>query len=84
MKLVLSMILVTLVMMSCSRKAEPERPLTIVSGLKIETLQTSLVDDYYEAVGTVQAKNKSIVAAKVMGNIVALHVREGDMVRVKV
>jgi multidrug efflux pump subunit AcrA (membrane-fusion protein) len=47
----------------------------------LETLQTSLVDDYYEAVGTVQAKNRSVIAAKVMGNIVALPVREGDTVR---
>jgi multidrug efflux pump subunit AcrA (membrane-fusion protein) len=74
-------ILATLLTISCSRKAEPEQPATILSGLKLETLQTSMVDDYYEAVGTVQAKNRSVVAAKVMGNIVALHVREGDAVR---
>ena len=81
MKRVVFVMFATLVMISCSRKAEPEQPAAIVAGLKTETLQTSLVDDYYEAVGTVQAKNKSIVAAKVMGNIVALHVREGDTVR---
>ena len=81
MKHVVFVILATLMMISCSRKAEPEQPAAIVSGLKMETLQTSLVDDYYEAVGTVQAKNRSVIAAKVMGNIVALHVREGDTVR---
>ena len=80
MKRVVFVILVSL-MISCSRKAEPEQAAAIVSGLKMETLQTSLVDDYYEAVGTVQAKNRSVVAAKVMGNVVALHVREGDLVR---
>jgi len=68
-------------MISCSQKAEHDQPAPIVSGLKTETLQPSLVDDYYEAVGTVQAKNRSVIAAKVMGNIVALHVREGDTVR---
>ena len=80
MKRLVFLILVTL-MISCSRKAQPDQPTPILSGLKMETLQTSLVDDYYEAVGTVQAKNRSVVAAKVMGNIVALHVREGDTVR---
>lgn len=73
--------LATVLLISCSRKAEPEPVAAIVSGLKLETLQTSLVDDYYEAVGTVQAKNRSVIAAKVMGNIVALPVREGDTVR---
>ena len=81
MKRVVLVILATLLLISCSRKAQPDQPAAIVSGLKMETLQTSLVDDYYEAVGTVQAKNRSVVAAKVMGNIVALHVREGDTVR---
>ena len=81
MKRVVFVILATLILSSCSRKAQPDQATPIVSGLKIETLQTSLVDDYYEAVGTVQAKNRSVVAAKVMGNIVALHVREGDTVR---
>lgn len=81
MKRVVFMILAALLLISCSRKAQPDQPAAIVSGLKMETLQTSLVDDYYEAVGTVQAKNRSVVAAKVMGNIVALHVREGDTVR---
>ena len=81
MKRVIFVILATLVTISCSRKTEPEQAAPFVTGVKTETLQTSLVDDYYEAVGTVQAKNRSVIAAKVMGNIVALHVREGDTVR---
>lgn len=81
MKRLVFVILATVMTISCSRKAQPEPAAAILSGLKTETLQTSLVDDYYEAVGTVQARNRSVVAAKVMGNIVALHVREGDSVR---
>ena len=81
MKRVVFAILITLMMISCSQKAQHDQPAPILSGLKTETLQPSLVDDYYEAVGTVQAKNRSVIAAKVMGNIVALHVREGDTVR---
>jgi multidrug efflux pump subunit AcrA (membrane-fusion protein) len=79
-KRVVVLILVTL-MISCSGDTQHDQPPPVLSGLKIETLQTSLVDDYYEAVGTVQAKNRSVIAAKIMGNIVTLHVREGDTVR---
>ncbi|HEX7333666.1 MAG TPA: efflux RND transporter periplasmic adaptor subunit [Pyrinomonadaceae bacterium] len=81
MKRIVFVLLATLMLSSCSRKEQPAQPAVIVSGLKLETLQTSVVDDYYEAVGTVQAKNRSVIAAKVMGNIAVLHVREGDMVR---
>ncbi len=81
MKRIVLVIFTTLMVISCAGKVEPEPPAAIVSGLKMETLKSSMVDDYYEAVGTVKAKNSSIVAARVMGNIVALHVREGDTVR---
>ena len=81
MRQIILAIFTSLVVISCSRKPEPQPPAVIVSGLKIETLKISPVDDYYEAVGTVRAKNSSVVAAKVMGNIVALHVREGDTVQ---
>lgn len=81
MKRLILAIFISLFMISCSRTPEPQPPAAIHSGLKIETLKTLPVDDYYEAVGTVQAKNSSVIAARVMGNIVALHVREGDTVR---
>ena len=74
-------ILIVALFISCSKKPQSSQPPPIVSGSKIEAVQTSVVDDYYEAVGTVRAKNSSVVAAKIMGNIVAFHVREGDVVR---
>jgi membrane fusion protein, multidrug efflux system len=66
---------------SCSKKPETSRPAPIVQGAKVETVQTSSVDDYYEAVGTVRAKTSSVIAARVIGNIVNVRVREGDRVR---
>jgi multidrug efflux pump subunit AcrA (membrane-fusion protein) len=81
MRRIVLVIVATVMVISCSRKAEPEPPAAILSGVKIETVKSSLVAGYYEAVGTVKSKNSSVVAAKVMGNIVALHVREGDTVR---
>src|SRR5688500_16919216 len=70
-----------LLLISCSKKTEQSQNLPIVEGAKIETVQPISVDDYYEAVGTVRARNSSVVAARIMGSIVALHVREGDTVR---
>ena len=52
-----------LVVTSCAKKPESTQPGPIVQGAKIETVKTSSVDDYYEAVGTVRAKNSTVVAA---------------------
>ena len=73
--------LMLLFAMSCSKKPETSQSTPIVQGAKIETVKASSVDDYYEAVGTVKAKTSSVVAARIMGNIVSLRVREGDRVR---
>ena len=67
---------------SCARKQEPAATTALmVQGAKIETVAQQTVDESYEAVGTVRAKNSTIVSSKVMGNIVAMKVREGDTVR---
>ena len=81
MKPVILVILSSLVVFSCSKKPPTPPSSQIASGLTLETVQPLGVDDYYEAVGTVRAKNTSIVAAKVMGSITAVHVLEGDSVR---
>src|SRR5688500_19210060 len=75
------MALLLLLVISCSKKPETSQPMPVVEAAKLETVQLTSVDDYYEAVGTVRARNSSVVAARIMGNIVALHVREGDTVR---
>ena len=67
---------------SCARKQEPATTTaTMVQGVKTETVIQHSVDENYEAVGTVRAKNSAIVSSKVMGSIVAMKVREGDTVR---
>lgn len=70
-----------LVVASCAKKPESIQPGPLVQGAKIETVKTSAVDDFYEAVGTVRAKTSSVVAARIMGNITNVRVREGDRVR---
>lgn len=66
---------------SCARK--PKQATTavpMVQGVKIETISQQPIDESYEAVGTVRAKTSSVVSSKVIGNIVAMKVREGDTV----
>jgi multidrug efflux pump subunit AcrA (membrane-fusion protein) len=66
---------------SCARKQEPATATApTVQGAKIEIVAQQPIDESYEAVGTVRARISSIVSSKVMGNIVAMKVREGDAV----
>ena len=50
----------------------------MVRGAKIEMVAQHPIDESYEAVGTVRAKTSIVVSSKVMGNIVAMKVREGE------
>jgi len=85
MKYLLTFAVVTLALAGgsgCARKQEPATTAApIVQGVKIETISMQSVDESYEVVGTVRAQYSSIVSSKVMGNIVAMKVREGDTVR---
>jgi len=77
-------IIVSLAVMvtSCGKKEEAviEKPATI-EGVKIETINLSPIQEDYEAVGTVRSKTTSVLSSKTVGNILAIHVREGDRVR---
>ena len=66
---------------SCARKQDHAATTPLVQGVKIETVARQPVDETYEAVGTVRAKSSSVVSSQIMGNIVAMRVREGDTVR---
>jgi multidrug efflux pump subunit AcrA (membrane-fusion protein) len=79
------MILIGLVavgMAACGKKEEtaPEKIRT-VRGPKVEAVQTSPVEEVYEAVGTVRSKVASILSSRITGQILAVHVREGDPVQ---
>ena len=72
----------SLLLTSCAKEARKTESKPIVGGVKIQSMQYSTVDDFYEAVGTVRAKDSSVIAARLIGNVIAVHVREGDAVRV--
>ena len=67
---------------ACGKREEAaaDRTPTVVRA-RIETVATAPIEDTYEAVGTVRSRTTSVLSAKIMGNVLAIFVREGDRVR---
>jgi membrane fusion protein, multidrug efflux system len=63
---------------SSEPQAEPGEP---VAGVTVEAVAPATIDDYYEAAGTVRSKTTSVIAAKVMGTVTAIHAVEGTHVK---
>ena len=51
-----------------------------VTGITIQTVNPSAVDEFYETSGTIRAKTVSIVSSRQMGTITSIKVKEGDRV----
>jgi RND family efflux transporter MFP subunit len=67
----------------CGEKVKPgtaEVKRERVSGITIEPITPSQVDEYYETSGTVAARTISAVASRMMGTVTSIKVREGDRV----
>jgi membrane fusion protein, multidrug efflux system len=67
---------------SCGKREEkaPEK-VAAVTGVKVEIVKTFPQEDFYDATATVRSKTTSVLSSRIMGYIVAIHVREGDRVR---
>jgi multidrug efflux system membrane fusion protein len=66
----------------CSRPAaRPEAAPASVSGLTVATVRLETIPDEVEAPGTVVAKDTATIAARTMGTVEQVLVREGDRVR---
>jgi multidrug efflux pump subunit AcrA (membrane-fusion protein) len=77
-----SAILMTTLVVSCSRKPEATAPrVSAATDVKIERVTAAAVDDLYEATGSVRSRTTSVVSSRIMGSVIAIHVREGDRVR---
>ena len=73
-----------LLAVACSDKIEPGTVKTsgpVVTGVQLETARIVSQPLIYEAVGTVQAGITSNLAAKIMGTVETIGVREGDQVK---
>jgi RND family efflux transporter MFP subunit len=65
---------------SSGRVAENKKP-EVISNVAVIVAQKTMIPDWLEAVGTVQAAQKSAVASQIMGNIVQISAHEGDRVQ---
>jgi RND family efflux transporter MFP subunit len=67
----------------CGEKVKPgtaEVKRERVSGITIEPITSSQVDEYYETSGTVAARTISAVASRMMGTVTSIKIKEGDRV----
>lgn len=60
-------------------KVQVERP--SVTGVVVSEVSISSVDDYYETSGTVRARNIATVSSRMMGEVTAINVKEGDTIK---
>jgi multidrug efflux pump subunit AcrA (membrane-fusion protein) len=66
---------------ACGKRpqASAEKP-PVVTGIRIEEVAPSAIDEYYEATGTIRSRASTILSSKIMGTVTVLRVREGDRV----
>lgn len=80
---IIATILLVLFVVGCGTKEEGvTEKRTTIQGVKIETIKLSPVEEDYEAVGTVRSKTTSSLSSRTVGSILAVHVREGDRVKI--
>ncbi|MBX7220834.1 MAG: efflux RND transporter periplasmic adaptor subunit [Blastocatellia bacterium] len=65
----------------CSRPASTPKAEHPAVTAKVETIHLTDTAETYEAVGTVTAKTSTVLAARMMGQVTAVQVHEGDHVK---
>lgn len=79
---VTAVLLLAVAMASCSSEHnQAAAPPETVNGVALLAVARTTVPDMVEAVGTVHAAEMAQLSAQMMGNVVAVNVREGDRVR---
>lgn len=67
---------------ACSSQKPIEKPTEKLNeNVSVELVQTHPIKEVYETTGTVKAKTSSVLASKVMGQVTAIYVKEGDPVK---
>lgn len=71
-----------LLMGACGPPAEPPRAETAAAiPVRVETVQPMPFEDFYEAAGTVRARQRAAIASRISGTLLAVRVKPGDVVR---
>ncbi len=76
--------LLFLALANCSQKKEEPRGeirLRRVSGVAVEAVPLSPVQDFFDVVGTVRSRKTAVLSSKLVGVVTAIFVREGDKVK---
>lgn len=77
-----TVILFAVFTVGCGKKPQAfTEKLPPITGVQVEKVASSAVDDTYEATGTVRTKTTTVLSSKILGTVTALRVREGDRVR---
>ena len=67
---------------ACGEKEKGESiQIPTVAGVRVEAVTLTPVEKGYEAVGTVRSRTTVVLSSRIVGTILAVHVREGDHVR---
>ncbi|HQR35348.1 MAG TPA: efflux RND transporter periplasmic adaptor subunit [Blastocatellia bacterium] len=75
------LVMLAMVVVACGKKPQVVAEKSpVVTGVQLETITASFVEDAYEATGTVRAKTSTVLSSKIMGTVISLRVREGDRV----
>jgi membrane fusion protein, multidrug efflux system len=80
----LALFLVTLSLLACERESghppKPAEPL-VVRDVTVATVAASELEEMSEVAGTVRSRTATTLSSKIVGRILALHVREGSLVQ---
>ena len=77
-------ILLLLMVTSCGKKDQqtiPEKAVTVIKGAALETVKSQLLNENFEAAGTVRSRTSAIVSPRIAGVITVMNAREGSRVR---
>jgi len=66
---------------SCGRKPADQAATARPIKATLQTVAVSDIGDVFEVSGTIRSRTTSIVSSRMMGAVLAVHVREGDSVR---
>jgi RND family efflux transporter MFP subunit len=81
MTLLLSLLMLAFFAGCKERRAPEEAKRPEITGVKVETVSPSTVEEYYEVAGTVRARTVSVISSRLMGTVTSVEVKEGQRVK---
>ncbi len=79
--ILLSLVLLLLFTACSSKKSVEKATEKLNENIAVELVKNRPIKEVYETTGTVKSKTSSILASKVMGQITAIYVKQGDQVK---